>query len=145
MLGYSNWERNGIIYIYHLLDAEAGHFLSLTQLQDKYSIPIDVMKYNSIVSAIPQTWKFIIRNTVKPIVVEQNEAGEDNIPRLCHKGQLVPLTCLRNKDLYAIFVQIKFQSPTAIAKWCSLYPQLLDANWDEIFTLPYSLVTNFSI
>ena len=47
---WKSWHEKGITHIYDLLDSE-NKFLNIYDLHTKYGIEIDIMKYNSMISA----------------------------------------------------------------------------------------------
>ncbi len=117
--------------------------LSPEQLTEKFSININVMMYNSLVSAIPRHWKMSIRALPKPIV-HFNISGEEDppgVPNLKITGKLVPITTLRTRDFFRVLISREFMVPTAVARWSSLYPEFVErSDWKHIFTLSYNAV-----
>jgi hypothetical protein len=98
------------------------------------------MKYNSLISAIPPRWKSVLKSLIKPLVYQDVPLEDQSIPKLYYKNQLRPVTFLHNKEFYALLVDAHTKPPTAISKWCSLYPETTDFNWPDIFCLPYTIV-----
>ena len=136
--GYKHWEQNDIVFIQDIVNLDSGELLTHAEMRHKFqSVNIDTMKYNSLVSAIPQRWKSVLKSLPKPSVYENVE--DQCVPKVYHKNQFTPITCLRNKDFYRILVDTYFKPPTAISKWCDLYPESNDFNWKEIFCLPYKV------
>ncbi len=136
--GYDNWKQHNIRRIKDLINLEKGSFYYHTELSDIYSIPIDIMKYNSLISAIPSKWKLTIKHMATPIEVQNDP--EDGIPKLLNRGHILPITSFRNCDFYKMLIKLIFRPPTAISRWCVLYPELETLDWADLFTLPYSTV-----
>ncbi len=137
--GYNTWERNGIIFVSDVINPETGRLLSHTDIERKYMMNVDIMKYNSLISAIPKEWIRKIVAMAKPLNMEHVRV-ESPLPELLYKGKLVPITHLYNKDFYSILLNAYFVPPTAIAKWCTLHTDLNNVDWRDIFSLPYILV-----
>ena len=57
---YIQWQRHGINTISELVNSE-GVFLTLEQLNIKYSTSLQIMAYNSLIHAIPSKWKYVMR------------------------------------------------------------------------------------
>lgn len=139
--GYKHWEQNGIVFLQDILNLDSGELLTHGELCNKFhSIHIDIMKYNSLVSAIPQRWRSVLKSQIKPIVYQHVSMEEQCVPKLYYKHRLIPVTSLRNKDFYIIMVDRYVKPPTAVNTWCALYPDITDFNWAEIYCLPYKTV-----
>ena len=109
---------------------EHGHFLSKPQLEQKYQTTIDQMQYNSILSAIPKTWKKLIKD--KP--TENFEKNEEITVRVNDRVQSPSnLNC---RDYYWHFVQKMKTRPRSYSKWEENYPHI-DFNWENINSVPY--------
>ena len=109
---------------------EAGSFLTVQEINQKYAIEIDVLMYNSIKCAIPKQWMRAINNISmqKWKIIEGIELKINNV----HKDFLK----LKCKQLYSEFVALKSERPSALYKWEELY-YYVELNWKHIFRLPY--------
>lgn len=140
---YKHWEEHGIVAVQDLINKDNGMFLNAEQLAEKYSIDINAMMYNSLVSAIPRHWKKTIRDLPKPITHYTVLDVEDppGVPSLKITGKLVPITTLKTGDFYKVLISREFMAPTAITRWSSLHPEFVElCDWKYIFTLPYNIV-----
>ena len=111
--------------------------LSAEQLAEKYSIDINAMMYNSLVSAIPRHWKRTIRGLPKPITYYTVLDAEDppGVPKLKITGKLVPITTLKTADFYKELISREFTAPTAITR--SLHPEFVElCDWKLYFHTP---------
>jgi hypothetical protein len=103
---YKVWEQRNINRVQDLINGDNGTFLNQMELSEKYSIDIDVMMYNSLVSAIPRQWKNIIKSMPKPIIYQSalDEGEPPGVPKLRVRGNNVPITTLRTRDFYNLFI-----------------------------------------
>jgi hypothetical protein len=53
---YKDWFSKGICFVNDIM-SEDGKFLSIDQLEEKFNISKNIMKFNSIISAVKQCWK----------------------------------------------------------------------------------------
>ena len=58
---YKNWLKHGIKNLQDLYH-DTGVLLSPDQLGQKYDLNINLMSYNSLIKAIPNTWKHLMLN-----------------------------------------------------------------------------------
>lgn len=137
--GYEDWKRNNICLIQDMISPQTGCFYTIAELSEKYMINIDVMKYNSLITAVPSKWKSAIKHMALPIQFIHDEEELQGIPKLRSNGHSMPIVNLQNRDFYKILAKLIFRPPTAISKWLSLYPQLEEVDWGGIFTLPYNI------
>ncbi len=139
--GYKDWEQNNIVNLQDIVNLNTGELYTHTELCNKFqSIHIDIMKYNSLVSAIPQKWKTVLKCLPKPIEYQYVPLEDQCVPKLYYKHKLIPVTFLRNKDFYSHVVDTHFKPPTAIDKWCTLFVECNEFDWKEIYCLPYKVV-----
>jgi hypothetical protein len=71
--GYRAWENSGIKRIQDLVNVQNGRILTPQEIQDKYLIVVEIMKYNCIVSAIPKQWKKRLKEGRAPLEAEAEE------------------------------------------------------------------------
>ena len=131
----SNAYNNGLRYFNDILD-DFGNILSLEILQEKFDINWDTMLYNSFYSAIPKSWKKAVRNTT-------NARGDGTI-YVRINGIKRNIENVNSKDIYWEIVRKMKEKPTACIKWESLY-DLINFDWEYIFSLPYKMVRETSI
>ena len=104
-----------------------GHFYSLNQINDKYNTKLDELRYNRILSAIPNTWKTIIKHEKKTkFKVSKN-------PAILYKGRYTEVTKINSKVLYWMIASNNSQEATSLEKWIESYPFLETAPWQKIF------------
>ena len=58
---YRKWWENDIKYICDIYNVD-GTIMRKTELESTFSIVVDQMEYNSVVSAIPDRWRKLIKN-----------------------------------------------------------------------------------
>jgi hypothetical protein len=89
------------INIIHDIVKENGQFLSKTELDQKYNITCDFLKFNVLKDAIPNEWRTILKTMrvpaeaisfLEPIYLKVN-------------GTLKPLQLIKNKDFYWTLVK----------------------------------------
>ena len=143
MTGFDTWKQKDICCIQDLINPQTGCLLSLTELSQKYSFEVNIMQYNSLVSAIPAKWKLAIKDMPKPIQIKTDiipKETERNIPKLSINEKPVQITAIQNKDLYWLFVKRIFRPPTALSRWLSLHPSLEEVEWSVLFKAPYNII-----
>jgi hypothetical protein len=59
---YAHWYEQGIKKVYDIIKLD-GTFYSLNELSIRHRVDIDLMKYNSVISAIPKEWKSVIKES----------------------------------------------------------------------------------
>ena len=112
---WKTWKNQGIIFICDILDAD-NNFLSLNDLQEKYGIPFNIMKYNSLLSAIMAArrrydrYKCISYNTYPNIHLDENTFDSIN-------QNVISFECGRSKVFYQEFVNKLSSIPTSLEYW----------------------------
>jgi hypothetical protein len=61
---YEDWFRKGICFVNDIM-SEDGKFLSIDQLEEKFNISKNIMKFNSIISAVKHAGKQNVYNSYK--------------------------------------------------------------------------------
>lgn len=128
---YKLWYQSGIKIVHNLVDSR-GNFHEVNILENKYGIKIDVMKYNSIKSAIPTTWKKLL----KSITVVEKAISDEELPLLSINNVEIPISAIRNKDVYWMLTDEKSIEPISKKKWNESY-DLCDDTWKKIYKLPF--------
>jgi hypothetical protein len=106
-------------------------FLTPQEMEQRYNIHCDILKYNRIKDAIPQEWRKVLQSMkIPPGAISFNETITLNVNK--NPKNLAALT---NKDIYWILVKNK-QAPPNITQssWNKL--TLSKDQWREIFTIP---------
>ena len=94
-----------------------GLIRSKEDLANEFGIHIDIMKYNSLISAIPSKWKQCVKKS--NISCHAPPADGEIIVKLCKGNKNVLST--QCKDYYKEFVNIKCERPTALYRWEEMY------------------------
>jgi hypothetical protein len=125
----AKWHNAGINCIHDILN-EDGTFLTLIELENKYSIKCDFLKYNKIKDAIPLKWRTILRTMKIP-----NEAisFEESLHLEINK-KTKHIKNITNKDLYWTLIRKKQQKPIISEKTWNNQKLTYD-NWKEIFKI----------
>lgn len=125
---YSDWFKKGIVYINDVLD-ENGKFLSFEYIKQKFGVSGNVMKYNSIISAVRKAGKQFIHGDYK--------IQQPFVPSIIR-------TFLKNArgthDMYSILIKNDV-IPTGQKKWSNII-DIEEPHWREIFSLPFKLTRN---
>ena len=125
---YSDWFKKGIVYINDVLD-ENGKFLSFEDIKQKFGVSGNVMKYNSIISAVRKAGKQFIHGDYK--------IQQPFVPSIIR-------TLLKNArgthDMYSILIKNDV-IPTGQKKWSNII-DIEETQWREIFSLPFKLTRN---
>ena len=79
----------------------------VSYLEDKFSLHIDILSYNSLVSAIPSSWKRAIKN----IPIECNAISFDELPHFDTNGKVIPVTLINNRSVYWKLIKEITQPP----------------------------------
>jgi exonuclease III len=66
------WERSGIHIIHDILN-ENGTFLSPVEIENKYQIKCNIMKYNTLKEAIPMEWRKTLKTMKIPPIAISNQ------------------------------------------------------------------------
>ena len=127
--------QNTNLQIFDLLDTN-GKFLTLTQLKQTTNSDLTQMKYNSLISAIPKTWKHIIKDKF---------SITDNTVRISHEPYLKintiqkPLSKITNKQIYLTLISKHIKPPTAIDTWINIFPFLELQDWTTIYRTSFEV------
>ena len=124
------WYKNGIKQIHDIV-YKNGDFLSAKDIEQKFNITCDILKYNKLKDAIPREWRKILK-TIK-IPSETINPNEQIYMKIGKKEK--PLNLIKNKDLYWILVNQKMETPIIISKY-KRELGIQEDQWDTIFTIP---------
>ena len=126
---YRYLAEKGINIVADLID-EHGSLLSLEQLEYRYQVSIKIMDYNSITTAIPRSWRRLLRS----IVHNQFNRYDELYVNIC--GKLRPLHTLKSRDFYLNMIRARFCPPACINRWQECYADHI-FDWDSIFTCAF--------
>jgi hypothetical protein len=107
----SNWTNLGIKYVQDLLDND-GNMATIAHIEQKLHINIPIMKYNSLISAIPLRWKKLIKadnNCLNYYVFTEHKIAIGQHTKKIEE--------VKTKELYWAFVVDKAERPTSEKKW----------------------------
>ena len=133
------WNESGIKRISDIIRID-GSLRTKQELSNEFGIQIDIMKYNSLISAIPSKWKKCIRESK---LVSHTAPVDGEITLKFGNGNKNVL-CIQCKDYYKEFVRIKYERPTALYKWEEMY-YYADFDWPILFKIPYKVVRETDI
>ena len=125
---YRDWFNKGICYVNDIVN-EDGKFLSFEKLKEIFCINANVMKYNSIISALKQAEKKYVSGNFK--------LTTPFIPSFVK-------TILRKKkgtkDMYLVLIRNNIVS-SGQRKWDNIF-DLDESEWTDIFKLPFIVTKN---
>ena len=112
-------------------------FLSLRQLNTTLGLDLEQMKYNSLISAIPPSWK----KSIKTISDEnkQNVTRLNNEPYLKINKNLMGISQCKSKQIYRTLLVGETKPPTAIDKWINTFPFLEKEDWSSIYRRTFEI------
>jgi hypothetical protein len=112
VVNYQAWQIKNITHVQDLI-TPAGQLMSKAELENKYNFTCKQMKYNSIISAIPTSWKKTLIN--EPLTNTNKPVGQDLLVNL--QGKRIRLEDVNTKDIYRHFLDEIRQHPTSKNKW----------------------------
>ena len=51
-----------ILRLVSIYDITINRFMTIQEIQDRYGEPVNYLRYYSLISAIPNSWKFMLKN-----------------------------------------------------------------------------------
>ena len=119
----AKWHNAGINCIHDIVK-EDGTFLTTTELENKYGIKCDFLKYNTIKDAIPLEW----RNTLRKMKIPNEAISFEESLHLVINKKSIQIKNITNKQLYWTLIRKKQQKPIITEKtWNN--EKLTDDNW----------------
>ena len=115
-----------------------GNFLSCQQLNHKLNISMPIMKYNSIIHAIPNRWKIILKQKVPHTELENQKLTDE--PHVNINNNQTPISNIKNKQIYQNVISTKVKEPTAIEKWIISYPFLEKQDWKSTYQIAFNII-----
>ena len=129
---YLTWFQAGLRQVHDLYD-DRGNLHSIPYLEEKYSLQIDILSYNSLTSAIPSIWKRAIKN----IPVSSNAISHSELPHLYINKKETPISLISNQSVYWKLITNITQPPISQNAWNSLFGDSI--MWSFIFKIPYEV------
>ena len=126
---YNRWCQAGILKICDVMSSD-GNFLTLGELAQKHEIiftPVDMLRYSSLKSAIPNVWK----NTVK-----KDQLGDSVENTIASQA----FSC---KQLYDIYLKQIFEPPTGQDELLSVLEN--ENNLEKVYLLPFTCTKNVKL
>ena len=102
------WFDKNIHFVQDLLNKN-GNFLSLSELNDKYKLKTNFLRYQQIISAIP----VCIRNEASQSLITRRLSEQDDNLFQLSKDKVLILPKMGCKDYYQLFPEKKDKLPTA--------------------------------
>ena len=125
---YSDWFNKGIYYVNDILH-EDGKFLSLEQLKQKFGFSGDVMKYNSIISAL--------KGVTRKLSLKSYKLQCPLIPSFV---KTILKSKRGTKDIYLILVHNNILA-NGQKRWGEIL-NIQNSEWREIFKIPFKVTQN---
>ena len=100
------------------------------ELKQRTACEMSQMKYNSLISAIPNSWKGIIKEN---FMILDNTLRSSYEPYLKIKLILKPLSKITNKQIYLTLISKNIKTPTSIETWINIFPFLETQDWTTIY------------
>jgi hypothetical protein len=130
-LYYTEWIRKGILFIQDLVD-DTGQIMSKQNLEHQLQDQIKPLRYESLISAIPNEWKKLLKHNQNLnnnyLVFRDTSIIVNNIKRR--------ITDLKAREIYWLLLKPIMERPTSENKWRE--KTNLDLNneeWATIYTL----------
>ena len=129
---FIRWFHAGLRQLHNLFD-DRGHLRSIAFLEQNFSLKIDILSYNSIVSAIPHEWKQTIKNICIPITA----INYIETPHITVNKKETPISLINNRCVYWKMVKNIGQPPISQIAWNSLFGNTIP--WSNIYKIPYEV------
>lgn len=126
----SIWYNAGIRVIKDLVTG--SRLMKKEELESKYFIQCDLMFYNGIITAIPNTWIKEIKNTSN---IETIEISVD-VMAIVVDNKMIDIKQVRCNQMYMLAIQRVIERPTCYYKWESSY-YYATFDWEIINIIPY--------
>ena len=106
------------------------NFLSNPDLETKYGIQFDHMRYNQIIS--------IVYSKQHSLNIKHVSTYQSSLPRNC----LEKLGNIKSREVYNYNITSLYQIPRSQNKWIENYPILEKADWKSIYNLTCNLTSD---
>jgi hypothetical protein len=127
---WNEWHKKGINIIHDICNRD-GTLLTSQEVELKFDIKCDFMKYTALKDVIPLEW----RKKLKTMKVDENAISFKEQPHLKIGKQYKPIQLITNKDIYWSFVSKKQVKPV-ITESIQMEFGIENEKWEEIFMLP---------
>jgi hypothetical protein len=126
-INWKAWKEHGINIIHDIINNQ-GTFLTVREIEEKYDLKVDFLKYNSLKDAIPKLW----REELKTTKIDINAITADEPAGIRINKQHVPVQLITNKTIYWELIEKIHVEPVTKDKWVRLF-ELNEENWGMIF------------
>jgi hypothetical protein len=121
------WINKGINTIHNIVNNK-GEFYTAVELEQKYNINCNFLRYNSLKDAIPWVW----RDKLKTENVQQNDiTTQDDLSLVINKHR-VPIQKITNKKIYWELIEMIRITPIIKDKWIQEF-NIPEDDWENIF------------
>ena len=127
---WHEWSKNGINTIHDIINQD-GKFLTASEIEAKYNVKCDALKFNSLKDVIPERWRKIVKTQV---IADEDLNFADNIISIMIGKVNKVINMITNKDIYWVFIENIRQKAIIIDKLNSIL-KLEDNEWEDIFTM----------
>jgi hypothetical protein len=124
---WKSWIEKDVKIIHDILDKK-GNFYTIKELEQKYNIKCDMLKYSSLKDAIPKLW----RNKLKTEEVEQNVILSNESPSIEINEHQVNIGKITNKMIYWELIEKIRITPIIKDKWIKEF-NIPEDYWENIF------------
>jgi hypothetical protein len=124
------WQQNGINLINDITN-EDGSFITKANMELKYGVSCDALKYSALKDAIPLGWRRLLKS--KKIDPSTISFDEDMRIKLGKYGKR--LKDATNKELYWTLISRKRKKPIFMAK-LQLELGIVEDEWEDILKIP---------
>jgi hypothetical protein len=121
------WIEKDVKIIHDILD-KTGNFYTTRELEQKYNIKCDMLRYSSLKVAIPNSW----RNKLKTEEVEQIEISSNESPSIEINEHQVRTEKITNKMIYWELIEKIRITPIIKEKWLKEF-NIPEDYWENIF------------
>jgi hypothetical protein len=127
---WNDWLKNGIKLINDITN-EDGSFLTKANIEQKYGITCDALKYSALKDAIPMGWRRLLKNKkINPTTISFDE---DLRIKLGKQGK--KLKDITNKELYWTLISRKRKKTIFMAKMQHEFG-IIEDEWEDILIIP---------
>ena len=107
------------------------------ELSKQHDIPIDIMKYNSLIHSLPKHWKILLKEYTSYDVPVNDKSNNDNNNKIIFvDDKYYTLSKITSKQIYWHILSGIIKPPTSIEKWISEFVFLNDKDFEKYFLLP---------
>jgi hypothetical protein len=130
---YRKWYEKGIIRFHDILD-DRRNIKSIQELTREYGVEVQMMEYNRLIYAIPQSWK----RSVKKMRIPKEAISNKEQLFVITNNRTLALGVTKNRDIYWELVSRKQIKPIVTHKWCTAL-DIPEDEWMSVFKTYASL------